>query len=65
MAREELNSQVILIHELHHQCIMPIYSTLMTMPQTAAPYEILGETVKQSLNAIPNKHLVGLTKGQP
>ena len=60
MAREELNSHVIIINEWHH--IIPIYSTVMMAMPTAAPQEILGESVKQILNAIPNKHLVEYNK---
>ena len=41
---------------------MPIYSAVMMMLPTAAPQEILGESVKQILNAIPNNHLVGFNK---
>ena len=59
IARDELYYQVVIINEWYHQCIIPIYYTVMTMPLTAAPKELLGESVKQILNAIPNKHLLG------
>ena len=57
MAREELNFQVIILNEWHHQCILPVYFTVMMTMPTAAPQEILGESGKQILNAIPNMHL--------
>ena len=59
MAREELNSQVFIIMEWHHQYTMPVYSTDMMTPQAAAPQEIPWESIKQILNSVPNKHLVG------
>ena len=60
MAGEELSSQVIIINE--HQCIMHTHSTVMMTMPTAAWQDILGESVKQILNIIPNKHLVDYHK---
>ena len=37
----------------------------MVMPLTAASQEILGESVKQILNAVPKKHLVGYIERVP
>ena len=58
MAREELNSQAIIINEWQHQSILPMYFAVMMSLLTASWQEILEESVKQILNAIPNKHLV-------
>ena len=58
----QFNSQVVILKAWHHQCIMLIFSSFMMTPWTAAPQEILGKSVEQNLNAIPNKHLVGYIK---
>ena len=60
LAREELNSQVVIVDE--HQCIMPTYSTAMTMLLTVAWHDIPGQSGKQILNAIFNKHLADYNK---
>ena len=56
MAKEELNSQVIIFND--HYCIMPTYFAVMTMPPTTTWQDILEESVKPILIAIPNKYLV-------
>ena len=58
IAREELNSQVIIINEWHHQSIIPIDSTVMMPSLTAAPQKKLWKPVKQILNAVHNNHLL-------
>ena len=61
MAKKELNSQVVIINEWHHQCIMSICSTVMLLLPTAALHEILRESLKQILN-VTNMHLVEYNK---
>ena len=41
---------------------MPTYSIVMTMLPTVTLQDILGESVKQIPNLIPNKHLVHYNK---
>ena len=41
-----------------HQFIMSMYSNVMTLLPTAALQKMLGESVKQILNAVSNNHLV-------
>ena len=57
--REELSFHVVIVNAWHHECMIPIYSTLMMTPQTAALQRIIGESFKQIMNTIPNKYLVG------
>ena len=55
MAIEEINFEVVMVNEWQHQSIMPIFSTVMMMPWTAAPHELLRESIIQILNVVPKQ----------